>query len=906
MNKRPYLWMAALVAILLAAPAIVHGQEIVQFRTGQVGGVPGTCPNPDDIFKYNPISIPPCPQAFRTAPFTAADFSAAAGGPPAKVITPYSAYLPTLPSDPLARWINWQPGQNCFAGIPNSALYACRFNVRTTCNPVGTIRICWAVDDVLGDPAGGGPNPIGIYLNGVALNPGFSGGNYANETCFIQTNVPLNTGANTLYVYQRDLGCSISGLILSATVSVNSTTCPGLSVLKFNDLNGDGVQQSGEPGMPGWQINISGPVNQSLPTDANGYAYFHCIPAGTYQITEVNQPGWINTFPIGGVQTMTLDCGLEYIAYVGNRRCEGTGQGNCVPLPSCLTAWWPFNECAGTIANEVVANRDGTIIGGSGNPTWGAGRPGSPCGLRIPGSPGTQVVTMADAPEHDFGTGSFTIFAWVKTLSNDGSIKTIVDKRDPPFLTPTGYALYHTSGVLKFQYNDGIGAVTNHVSTAPAFNDGNWHTVAVSVCRDPNNPINNVTRLFVDNYVDTFTGPSIPTGSLSNNAGLQFGDQCPGFIVGIPFDGAIDDVMLFKCCLTPQQIAALRTDLQYCAETCSVPTIRSTPFGTTTTVLTLCNNSPTAQSYSWSIAGLPAQPGCSVNGPTIYSPASGTVTLPPGPSCTNIPITINLPSGMLPGQTTCYQVSTLNLATGRCCVTKGRIRKTWIWHVNSDPSFYQTQKDIPVSVHFTVGNDTDQAQPFQCRLVGRSNDGDDLNRVVSLNGLPPGEPVFQSIMIPPMDSVTVTIEATLLEFQPLNLNEVVLEADSDGDGTMEDVACATIESVPELTAADAQEITPPLVAPVLRDELTVFPNPFHGQTGIRLALSKPQTSVRIEIYDVSGRLVRSLFSGTLGAGSNQFSWNGRDDQGRAGSQGLYFVRIHAGDVALQTKMLRLE
>ena len=259
-NMKPLL--SVLLGISLLAPlSAAHGVEVIQFRTGQVGGAPGACPGADDGFRYNPTSIPPCGQPFRTTVFSAADFAGAAGGPPAQLMTPPGIYLPTLGSDPLARWINWQAFPGCTGGNPASTLYAYRFVVNTPCNPVATIRVCWAVDDVLGDPAGSGPNPIGIYVNGTPLNPGFSGGNYAQESCVQQANVPVNTGVNYLYVYQRDLGCAASGLLLSAQLSVTSNLCPHVRGFKFNDVNGNGIQDGGEPPMAGWQINLSGPVN---------------------------------------------------------------------------------------------------------------------------------------------------------------------------------------------------------------------------------------------------------------------------------------------------------------------------------------------------------------------------------------------------------------------------------------------------------------------------------------------------------------------------------------------------------------------------------------------------------------------------------------------------------------------
>ena len=64
--------------------------------------------------------------------------------------------------------------------------------------------------------------------------------------------------------------------------------------MKFNDLNGNGVKDPGEPGLPGWKIklNIGGVV---VTTDANGYYCFTNLVKGNYILIETLQPGWKQT-----------------------------------------------------------------------------------------------------------------------------------------------------------------------------------------------------------------------------------------------------------------------------------------------------------------------------------------------------------------------------------------------------------------------------------------------------------------------------------------------------------------------------------------------------------------------------------------------------------------------------------
>ncbi len=71
-----------------------------------------------------------------------------------------------------------------------------------------------------------------------------------------------------------------------------------------------------------------------------------------------------------------------------------------------------------------------------------------------------------------------------------------------------------------------------------------------------------------------------------------------------------------------------------------------------------------------------------------------------------------------------------------------------------------------------------------------------------------------------------------------------------------------------------------------------WPNPFNPSTSIRLALDRSSV-VRIAIHGVDGRAVRQLHDGALSAGTHEFSWDGRNDGGRALASGLYLVRIQS-------------
>ena len=82
-----------------------------------------------------------------------------------------------------------------------------------------------------------------------------------------------------------------------------------------------------------------------------------------------------------------------------------------------------------------------------------------------------------------------------------------------------------------------------------------------------------------------------------------------------------------------------------------------------------------------------------------------------------------------------------------------------------------------------------------------------------------------------------------------------------------------------------------------------YPNPFNPTTTIRYSITRPDL-VRIKVYDVLGREVKTLVNEEKMSGVYQVSWNGDDSSGNKVSSGVYFYRIDAGDF-IQTKKMML-
>jgi hypothetical protein len=70
----------------------------------------------------------------------------------------------------------------------------------------------------------------------------------------------------------------------------NDDTFGKVQVTKFNDLDGDGIQDEGEAGMNNWEITLTDWKNQK--TDQDGFTEFSPVVPGGYTLGEVQQTGW--------------------------------------------------------------------------------------------------------------------------------------------------------------------------------------------------------------------------------------------------------------------------------------------------------------------------------------------------------------------------------------------------------------------------------------------------------------------------------------------------------------------------------------------------------------------------------------------------------------------------------------
>jgi len=111
-----------------------------------------------------------------------------------------------------------------------------------------------------------------------------------------------------------------------------------ISGTKFNDVNGNGVRDAGEPGLGGVSITLSScpppcvppPVGSTV-TAADGSFAFTNVPFGAYFVSETVPPGYSRTAPPApGILTATVDFGHQTVSGLlfGNQAVGGSISGS--------------------------------------------------------------------------------------------------------------------------------------------------------------------------------------------------------------------------------------------------------------------------------------------------------------------------------------------------------------------------------------------------------------------------------------------------------------------------------------------------------------------------------------------------------------------------------------------------
>jgi Ca2+-binding EF-hand superfamily protein len=147
---------------------------------------------------------------------------------------------------------------------------------------------------------------------------------------------------------------------------------------------------------------------------------------------------------------------------------------------------------------------------------------------------------------------------------------------------------------------------------------------------------------------------------------------------------------------------------------------------------------------------------------------------------------------------------------------------------------------------------------------------------------------------------------SLVEFKTGMAQRMFQRMDADGDGYIELAELKAVRGPrPETPDQSREDVatesetvgdSPTAVTAMAFDP--AYPNPFNPTTNLRISLQEA-TDVTLSVYDITGRLVQTLYRGSLSAGNHSFAFDGS----RLPS-GVYFVQLRAGEtVAIQKMML---
>ena len=237
---------------------------------------------------------------------------------------------------------------------------------------------------------------------------------------------------------------------------------------------------------------------------------------------------------------------LNLSAVCGNEKCPVCSytfvvNNCCVQPPSGMVGWWPGDNNANDISG---LHNNGALQGGAG---YAAGEVAGAFSL----TNATDFIAVPDNSSLNFGTGDFSMDAWIKT-SDASDILNIVDKRTGTSSNPVGYSFFIVAGKLACQVDDGQGTL-NHVSNTTPVSDGKWHLVAVTIDRKSKTG----GKLYVDGAVIFTFDPTTRPRSISNNVKLLIGQRY--LDPATNFQGQIDELEIFNRVLQSTEISSIFT-----------------------------------------------------------------------------------------------------------------------------------------------------------------------------------------------------------------------------------------------------------------------------------------------------------------------------------------------------------
>ncbi|MEZ4648590.1 MAG: S8 family serine peptidase [Candidatus Eisenbacteria bacterium] len=236
----------------------------------------------------------------------------------------------------------------------------------------------------------------------------------------------------------------------------------------------------------------------------------------------------------------------------------------------------------------------------------------------------------------------------------------------------------------------------------------------------------------------------------------------------------------------------------------------------------------------------------------------------------------------------CYHTENSHVGAGPLVSEVGRGRTTLL-----SPIFDGTVYEDPyLSYARWLSNDSDNDpnnDANSLRILLSSNGGENWTEIDAPGTSSGG---WNEVNIRVMDFVALSdsMQIRVLAYDPTTAGVV--------EAAIDDVRIA--EDTSEISDANLGDVGTRFVLALTPGA----PNPFRDETTLRFQIPSAD-EVHLDVFDVGGRRVRRLVSGTLEAGVHTVKWDGRDDRGTSVASGLYFYRLSHGNDYVTGRALRM-
>ncbi len=472
------------------------------------------------------------------------------------------------------------------------------------------------------------------------------------------------------------------------------------------------------------------------------------------------------------IQGLLLACLLWLgAAAVWSPPLLAAGDDDCATPPPNMVGWWPFDEFAGgSTAEDTVQGNDGIYVS---SPTPDFGKVGG--GITVNTWSGNHHVEIPHHPDYNFGTGDFSIDAWVQA----NGLGPFLSKFDGNIGWELKIELIANLNLFVTVEGSGGGFTNQHCGTLPGSQI--WYHIAVTVDRSTDE-----VRCFIDGVpIGTITDPV--TGSVDNTEPVRVGKGGGSSPSG--FQGIIDELELFDAELSDADITAVADAGVFgkCKDGGYAPWDKPMckRSGKIVVPTSVCNFHGSAQSYSIdSLGPLPTSyhTDCNIPGPTSFQIHTPSVTVPPA-QCRTMYISVDRPLAMNSHNTIgCYEITFENNGNGTQFSRGASIWDTRNHCANEtgqESGLVDLTPGVAQELVFQIQNTGGRPSlPYEFRVEPANMDEE--NQLIGLNGLEPGQAVSgQMRFFGNRAEVTVGVEA--LAYDPFRFFNIVLVANPGGE-----------------------------------------------------------------------------------------------------------------------------